>query len=272
MSNTVHSVAANGFGAGKGELYDKARPSYPAEALAAIRDNLRTSAPYNILELGAGTGIFTRALLASPSFKDAISAVHAVEPSDGFRAVLAETTPPVVVARAGTFADTGAPDAWADAVIVAQAWHWCPDHDAAVTEIARTLKPGGVAFFIWNLEDRDAASWVARLRDTIEVHEKGTPQYRLGLWRATFGTKSYVNFFEKEEELVWSYALPTTAEAVVTRAHTKSYIAMLPEDEKTKVSENVRKILADEPKTWINEAEGVFEYPYKTTLIVMRKK
>lgn len=81
--------------------------------------------------------------------------MHAVEPSDGFRDVLIQTVnDPRVIARAGTFQDTGSADAWADAVIVAQAWHWCPDHDAALTEISRALKPGGVAFFIWNLEDR----------------------------------------------------------------------------------------------------------------------
>lgn len=35
-----------------------------------------------------------------------------------------------------------------------QAFHWCPDHEAAAKEFARILKPDGVVAFIWNLEDR----------------------------------------------------------------------------------------------------------------------
>ncbi|EJD53007.1 S-adenosyl-L-methionine-dependent methyltransferase [Auricularia subglabra TFB-10046 SS5] len=272
MSN-VHTVAVNGFGTGKGELYDRARPSYPADALAGIRAALRTPAPVNILELGAGTGLFTRALLAHSAWKDDVKELHAVEPSDDFRGTLvAGTKDPRVIARAGTFEQTGAPDGWADAVIVAQAWHWCPDYNAAMAEIARALKPGGVAFFIWNLEDRDAANWVARLRDTIEVHEQGTPQYRLGLWKATFTTPNYQALFEKEEQQVWAWTLPTTPDRVVDRVCSKSFISLLPDDEKAKVVAAVRQIIAEEPKTWINEQEGVFEYPYQTTLIVMRKK
>lgn len=270
-NNVVHSLAAEGFGIGKGELYDRARPSYPSDALAAIRNALRTEPPYNVVELGAGTGIFTRALLAN--WKDDIKELYAVEPSEGFRDVFTKTTlDNRVSTRAGTFQDTGAPDGWADAVIIAQAWHWCPDHDAAITEIARVLKPGGVAFFIWNLEDRDATSWVARLRDTIEPYENGAPQYRLGLWRATFSTKSYTSLFDKEEELLWAYTLPGSVQIVTDRACSKSYIATLPVAEREKVVATIAKILAEEPRTWINEAEGIFEYPYKTTLVVMRKK
>ena len=58
-----------------------------------------------------------------------------------------------VSAKEGTFDSTGLPSQSADCVIVAQAWHWYPDYDAGMKEIARVLKPNGVAFFIWNLEE-----------------------------------------------------------------------------------------------------------------------
>jgi ubiquinone/menaquinone biosynthesis C-methylase UbiE len=35
-----------------------------------------------------------------------------------------------------------------------QAFHWCTDYDAAMTEFARILNPNGVLALIWNLEDR----------------------------------------------------------------------------------------------------------------------
>ena len=59
-----------------------------------------------------------------------------------------------VSAAEGTFDRTGVPDGWADVVIVAQAFHWCPDYNKASIEFARVLKPGGIVALIWNLEDR----------------------------------------------------------------------------------------------------------------------
>lgn len=42
---------------------------------------------------------------------------------------------------------------------------------------------------------RESAGWVAQLRDRIERHEAGTPQFRLNLWRQAFHTPSYIKFF-----------------------------------------------------------------------------
>ena len=56
--------------------------------------------------------------------------------------------------RDGTFDATHVEDGWADLVVIAQAFHWCPDYDKAAREFARVLKPDGVVVLIWNLEDR----------------------------------------------------------------------------------------------------------------------
>lgn len=104
--------------------------------------------------LGSGTGIFTRALLSHEQFSESIESITAIEPSDGMRKVFdKQTQDPRVVSKAGTFEETGLEDASADFVVTAQAWHWCPDFDKGVREIARILKPEGVAFFIWNWEE-----------------------------------------------------------------------------------------------------------------------
>jgi len=179
---------------------------------------------------------------------------------------------PRVTATPGTFNATGAPDGWADIVVVAQAWHWCPDHETAVAELARVLKPDGIACFIWNLEDRDTAHWVARLRDLFEKYEEGSPQFRLGLWRATFDAASYGKNFEKEQELTFPWAVETTKDGVVERVRSKSYIAVLPEGLKSKLTSDILQMLDEEPKSWVDEQQGVFNYPYKTTLVVMPKK
>jgi len=227
-----------------------------------------------VVELGSGTGIFTRALLAHESFAQSVERITAIEPSDGMREVFnKQNQDPRATTKAGTFQDTGMSDESADFVVVAQAWHWCPDHDAAMKEIARILKPDGVAFFIWNLEDRDSAEWVKHVRDLYEKHEMNTPQYRLGLWRATFDTDGYKQNFEPETEQSWDRVIPTTIQGVVDRVSSKSYITQLKDDEKKDLQDKVRNYLAEEKsKVWMDEAQGIFEYPYKTFLVTMNKK
>ncbi|KAF7976706.1 hypothetical protein HWV62_5869 [Athelia sp. TMB] len=276
MSTTVHAVAQAGFGAGN-DLYDRARPSYQANALEHIRAAIKAPAPLNILEIGSGTGIFTRALLAHPAWASALGSLRAAEPSAGMRAVFARTVTDARVSVAeGSFDATGAPDAWADAIIVAQAFHWCPDYDAAAAEFARVLKPGGVLALIWNLEDRGVAAWVGQQRDVIEAHEAGSPQFRLGLWRALFDQPAYRARFGEHREETWAYTLPGTLEIVTERAHSKSYISILSEEERAKVDREIEKIVArGEGMTWADEekkARGEFEYPYKTTVVICEKK
>lgn len=54
----------------------------------------------------------------------------------------------------GTFDHTNVEDGWADLVVIAQAFHWCPDYGKAAEEFSRILKPNGIVALIWNLEDR----------------------------------------------------------------------------------------------------------------------
>ena len=86
-------------------------------------------------------------------------------------------------------------------MFIGSAWHWvgdkAEDHNAAMTELARVLKPKGILAvsaarhnaselmcgqWIWNLEDQDAAAeWVRPVRDVYEKYEGGSPQYRVCL-------------------------------------------------------------------------------------------
>ncbi|KAF5381088.1 hypothetical protein D9615_003995 [Tricholomella constricta] len=270
----VHTIAQTGFGQGTNDLYDRARPSYQPFALSYIRDVVQGASPINIVEVGAGTGIFTRALLGHPEWASQIKEIKAIEPSAGMREVFLQTVKDErVTIDDGTFESTAVQDNWADLVVIAQAFHWCPDYDRAFAEFARILKPMGAVVLIWNLEDRDRAHWVAQLRNRIERHENGTPQFRLNLWRQVFDTESYQQFFQPPAEKVWPYALPTTVDIAVDRALSKSYIAVLSEEEKAEVQNDVRAIAEKgEERVWINKADGLFEYPYQVFVVVARKK
>ena len=74
-----------------------------------------------LARIGSGTGIFTRALLAHPDWKDSVAELRAVEPSAGMREVFTKSVvDPRVSVREGTFDATGVEDGWADVVIIAQ--------------------------------------------------------------------------------------------------------------------------------------------------------
>lgn len=146
---TVGEDRATSFG-NVAESYDKARPGPPAEAL----DWLVPAGCGVAVDLAAGTGLFTRALLGRAA------EVVAVEPDERMRAVLAQRSPGVRVLE-GWGEAMPLPDASADAVFVSTAWHWL-DPARAVPEIGRVLRSGGRLGVIWTSRDR-AEDWVAEL-------------------------------------------------------------------------------------------------------------
>ena len=121
--------------------YERTRPDYPE----AVLEGVPVPAGATVLDLGAGTGKLTRVLVRR------YSRVIAVEPLDGMRAIL-EKVVPQAASLAGRAEEIPLPDASADAVFAAQAFHWFVT-DEALTEIARVLRGGGVFCLVWNSPD-----------------------------------------------------------------------------------------------------------------------
>ena len=120
---------------------------------------------------------------------------------------------------------------------------------------------------------RDAERWAAQVRDLIEQHEQGTPQFRLELWRAFFKTPEYEGNFGNPDEKSWSYHLEADEDTVVGRASSKSYISVLPPDEKARVQAGIREIVQrGDDLQWIDKDKGLFKYPYKTWVVTSKKK
>jgi len=111
------------------------------------------------------------------------------------------------------------------------------------------------------------------VRNLIEQFEQGTPQFRLGLWRALFETQSFQNFFRPHKEQPWSYSLVGSLDVVTTRAMSKSYVAVQPEDIKAKTKVDITEIVQrGDEKQWIDKDKGLFEYPYRTLVVVFQRK
>ena len=111
-----------------------------------------------VLDLGAGTGKFTRSLVARGLD------VIAVEPDDVMRATLADALPSVRTVK-GTAEAIPLPDASVDVITAAQAWHWV-DQARALPEAARVLRPGGSLALVWNIRD-ESVPWVERLSEIM---------------------------------------------------------------------------------------------------------
>lgn len=129
--------------------YQAARPDYPA----ALFDWLATQLPPNpqVLDIGAGTGLFTQGLLARGW------AVLAVEPDAGMRAACDArlAAHPHYRSAAGQAESLPSGDQTVDLITAAQSFHWF-DPVPARCECSRVLKPGGLIALVWNDRDESA--------------------------------------------------------------------------------------------------------------------
>ncbi|HET8757140.1 MAG TPA: class I SAM-dependent methyltransferase [Solirubrobacteraceae bacterium] len=159
----VDPIAARAFGS-RAEQYDRARPGWPAAAIAGLLERVQAR---TVLDLAAGTGMLTRILVQH------VPEVFAIEPVDGMRAVLERRVREARVVE-GTAEAIGLPDAAVDAVFVAEAFHWF-DLERAPAEIARVLRPGGSLAVLWHQPGRQL-DWADELYDMLKAHRIDHPR------------------------------------------------------------------------------------------------
>lgn len=129
-----------------GQAYHQLRPSYPAEVVDWMLPANRATgrAPRRVLDLGAGSGKLTDALVERGL------EVVAVDPSAEMLGVL-QANHPDVEAHVAAAEALPLPDASVDGVVVGQAWHWM-DPATAGEELARVLRRGASLAMAWNAD------------------------------------------------------------------------------------------------------------------------
>jgi ubiquinone/menaquinone biosynthesis C-methylase UbiE len=108
--------ATTGFSAAA-DAYERGRPGYPEEAMAWVAERLGLGPGRDVLDLAAGTGKLTRALVPFGA------RVIAVEPIDEMREHLFAALPDIE-AFDGTAESIPLPEGSVDAVTCGQAFHW----------------------------------------------------------------------------------------------------------------------------------------------------
>ncbi len=216
-------------GFANGSLYDEVRPDYPEASITAIVDRFGLDGSSRVLDLGAGTGIFSRQL------RDRVGQIIAVEPSSSMRETMLATTPGVTVLDGR---DDAIPleDASVDAVVVAQAFHWF-DAPRALAEIHRVLVAGGGLALVWNERD-ESIDWMAALTHAMrwDVHRPYSSNDDVARVVET-------GPFENVERRQFAHRQLLTRDQVYRRVLTTSYVSIMDDADQRALLEDVRRVI-----------------------------
>ena len=251
----VNPTAQAGFGR-EADRYARSRPNYPDALLEWLADSLGLGRGSIVLDLGAGTGKFTRLLIRCGA------CVIAAEPVAAMRAQLAAQLPGVTTLAATAQALPLAAGS-IDAVVCAQAFHWFAT-PAAVTEIHRVLRPGGRLGLIWNVRD-ERVDWVHAITQLITPHEGEVPRYYSGTWRGAFRD----GLFSDPELAVFPYVHGGDPESVIIeRFASVSFIAAMDAPQKAQILAQLRGLIATHPAL---RGKHLVEFPYQTHAYCCRR-
>lgn len=205
------------------DAYERARPSYPEDAVTWMTGTGRSV----VLELGAGTGKLTQVLHAAGH------EVLATEPLPEMISHLAERLPVQHVVADAEHIPLRSRSV--DLVVCGQSFHWF-DHDLALPEIARVLRPGGVLALAWNTYDV-GIPWVRRLKRLLVpgAEDGDAAAYPL---MAT----PYFGFVESRHFRFWQ---THTAATLADLTRSVSHVATMSEHDRAGVLAEVDALYAD---------------------------
>jgi SAM-dependent methyltransferase len=241
-------AAIQGF-AKEAQAYARGRPEYPPALDQWLRDDLKLDASRTVIDLGAGTGKFTRRLLATGAN------IIAVEPVPQMLTQLTRAVPSVA-ARSGTAENIPVNAGAADALVCAQSFHWFAT-PTALAEIHRVLKPGGCLGLIWNVRD-ESLDWTAAMTAIMAPYEGDAPRHGSGEWRKVFPATGFGPLHEKRFHNGHS---GPPEQVIVDRVLSTSFIAALGRPQQHIVAARLRELIATHPA--LKEREEV-NVPYET--------
>jgi ubiquinone/menaquinone biosynthesis C-methylase UbiE len=241
--NDVNTFAAQGFEQAA-TVYEEARPSYPNEVIDLIKS--LCDKPDIIIDLGAGTGKLTR-LLGPIGAREII----AIEPVSAMRENL-KNIPIITKIVDGTAEHIPFEDSTIDIIICGQSFHWFANH-RALAEFNRVLKSNGFLVLVWNMADDSGKEWAQNISKYIQTFQpKEVVRYKAMEWKNAFDNQ---NFFSSLQHKQFSSKQRITRDIAIKRILSTSFIGTLSSEEKTKLIDEVRKMLDN-----VEELRGLEEY------------
>jgi SAM-dependent methyltransferase len=217
--------------------YERGRALYPDEAVRWLVDGAK-----RVVDLGAGTGKLTGALTLYAT------EVVALEPQHEMLLHLRRAAPSALAA-CSVAEILPVRSGWADALVVAQAFHWF-DQQRSVPEIRRILTPAGRLALVWNVRD-ESFDWVAELaRIAGPENSKGT--------RARLDK---LPGFEAFEHRTWRTTHVMDRDTLLAHVKSRSNVATLADPDQRRVLDDVAQLCDSHPAL---RGHGNFELPYET--------
>lgn len=227
---SLHPLAEN-F-ASVAEDYERGRPEYAPAVVGALAAELGLTAGAPVLDLAAGTGKLTRALLAAGLD------VVAVEPQSALREMLAANIGAERV-REGHAEAIPLPDGSVHAVTVADAFHWF-DHATALGEIRRVLRPAGGLAVISTAPDWSGASWAHELGTLISGSRPQHPHFDGPRWQDSVLESGD---WSEPREIRVTASQPTDPERIVSLLASISWVAGLPTERRATTVAEFRALI-----------------------------
>ncbi|MGH3424711.1 MAG: class I SAM-dependent methyltransferase [Nocardioidaceae bacterium] len=227
MDERVLQSRGNSF-ASVADSYDAGRPGYPIASVGWLVGER----PVRVVDLAAGTGLFSEALVAAGH------RVLALEPSEQLAARLLQRLPAAWTARASAERLPLARRC-AEAVTVAQAFHWF-DAGAALDEIARVLRPGGALGLVWNFRDT-SVPWVARLSALLRADGK-LEESTAEQFAARVDGSGLFTPVERRSFRLWQ---PVDRDQLLDLVRSRSYVATLDAADRRQLLDRVGQLYDD---------------------------
>lgn len=214
------------------DAYERGRPEYTPEIAQAIMAELSVAPGERVLDLAAGTGKLTRALVGVGLD------VIAVEPQARLRAILAASIGAERVLD-GSAERIPLPSESMAAVTVADAFHWF-DQAAALREIRRVLKPGGGLAVLRISPDWSGASWSHDVGSLISKLGLEHPQFQGPHWQDAARAEGC---WTEPRRVQLTMSQSADPDVVLDYIASISWMAALPADERTEIIAKARELI-----------------------------
>ncbi|CAH1799735.1 unnamed protein product [Owenia fusiformis] len=263
-TNMLHDNVVKGYKSG--DSYNNHRPDYTEETTKFVLNklNLETEGTYDVLELGAGTGLFTRRFL---HYDTSNLKVIATDPLENFLEKLKLLSPDVETLQCSA-ESIPLPDCSVKNVVCVQCFHWFANK-TALKEIHRVMVPHGRLVFLWNTRDvTDASKITYDISNYIQTSViKDTPTQLKETWIGIF--EDFNGFSPIQEHwFLQHFKHSGSVDFIISYLKSLSYISKLEQSEQDNVESKFREIINNHPDT---KKGGIIDILFNTEIYWCQK-